>query len=497
MCKYLADAATRHRSRLFRQKNLVGGVGGRPLFYAFGCIIMFSACVLLFVFERRSWGCNGPGCTPVCASYGISKGDGMADYLKMDAAALREEQARLQEEYKAFQARGLKLDMSRGKPSPEQLDISMPLLGMQDYMDEDGTDTRNYGGLEGCSEARRFFGGMMGTQPGETFVGGCASLSLIYGMMDLGWRQGFGGAKPWKDCGKIKFICPSPGYDRHFRISEGFGFELVMVDMTPDGPDMDAVEALALDESVKGIWCVPVYSNPDGYTCSDETVRRLASMKTGAPDFRVFWDNSYGVHHLGPEHEEALNLLAACKEAGNPERALIFCSTSKITFAGAGVGALGASEKNIADAVAYYFPMLICFDKVNQLRHVRFLQQQGLENVMEKHAALLRPKFRVVQDTFGRELAPCGEIAHWTDPKGGYFVSLYVMDGCAGRVVQLCHEAGVVLTGAGAAFPHGHDPRDRHIRIAPSFPPVEELKTAAELLCVATRLACCEKILEA
>ena len=420
----------------------------------------------------------------------------MADFFTMDKAALAAERDRLQSKYEDCAARGLKLDMSRGKPSAQQLDLSMDLLAMDDWRDESGMDTRNYGGLEGIPEARHYFAEMMGIPFENTIVGGNASLQTMYTLLDMGWRLGFPDSpRPWKDCDSLKFLCPSPGYDRHFRISESLGFELISLPMTPDGPDMDAVEVLVQDEAVKGIWCVPVYSNPDGYVYSDETVRRLAGMKTAAPDFRIFWDNAYMVHHLTDTEYTCPNLLAECRAAGNPARALMFCSTSKITFAGAGVSALGASRENLDAALAYLFPMLISFDKVNQLRHVRFLKKVGLAAHMQKHAELLRPRFEAVAEAFKTKLTPCGAIARWTEPKGGYFVSLYVMEGCAKRVVELCKQAGVVLTGAGAAYPYGIDPSDCHIRIAPSFPPLQELEAAAEVLCIAVRLAAAEKLL--
>lgn len=420
----------------------------------------------------------------------------MADYLAMDRAALETEHAALVAEYGRFHSMGLKLDMSRGKPSPEQLDLSAGLLAVSDIRDDTGCDARNYGQLEGLPEARRFFAQMMGVAPEETIVGGNASLTMMYNMMDLGCNFGFSGGKPWRSDEKRRFLCPSPGYDRHFRVSEVFGFELVSVPMTPAGPDMVAVEELVKDESVKGIWCVPVYSNPDGYVYSADTVARLAAMQTAVPDFRIFWDNAYGVHHLTQDQQNCPNILDACRAAGNEDRPLIFMSTSKITFAGAGVCCMGASAANIQAALKYYFPMVITFDKENQLRHVRFLQAQGgVAAHMEKHAAILAPKFAAVVDELHSQLDACGAIARWTEPKGGYFISLYTMNGCARRVVELCKQAGVVFTGAGAAYPYGKDPADAHIRIAPSFPPVEELTMAARLLCLCTRLASVEKLL--
>ena len=418
----------------------------------------------------------------------------MTDYLTLNKAQLQEEQTKLAATYEALQARGLKLDMSRGKPAPAQLDLSNDLFDIKDYMDEDGVDTRNYSKLEGIDEARRYFAGLFGVDYKEVMVGGSASLMMMYNLVDMGCHFGFGQG-PWKTGAPIKFLCPAPGYDRHFRIAQEFGFELVTVAMTPDGPDMDEVEELVKDPSVKGIWCVPVYSNPDGYVYSDETVSRLAAMQTAAADFKIFWDNAYMVHHLTSEKCTCANLLEACKKAGNGERPLMFCSTSKITFAGAGVCAMAASEANMKKILEYYFPMVIGFDKVNQLRNVRFLKKVGLDAHMQKHADILAPKFQKVLDILQQELGNCGAVARWTQPKGGYFISLFTLDGCAKRVVELCKQAGVVLTGAGAAFPYGKDPNDSHIRIAPSYPSVDELAAAAEVLCVATRMASVEKLL--
>lgn len=421
----------------------------------------------------------------------------MPDYLKFDKQALQQEKDLLEKKLDDFRGMGLKLDMSRGKPAPDQLDLSMGLLARTDYKDDAGVDARNYGNLDGLPEAKRFFAQMLGARPEDTFVGGNASLQLMYYAIDLGWRVGYGPeSEAWHNEEKPKFLCPVPGYDRHFRVTEVFGFELVMVPMTPEGPDMGVVEELVKDASVKGIWCVPVYSNPDGYTYSAETVRRLAAMECGAADFKIMWDNAYGFHHLTDVHESCPNLLEECRKAGSEDRALMFVSTSKITFAGGGVGAMAASEANMKRFNKYMFPVTICFDKLNQLRHVRFLTDEGgVDAHMKKHAALLAPKFGMVVDTLGAQLGGCGDIARWTDPKGGYFLSLYTMEGCAKRVVGLCKELGVVLTGAGAAYPYGIDPADSHIRIAPTYPTLDELKTACELLCVAVRYASVEKLL--
>lgn len=418
----------------------------------------------------------------------------MEPYAAMTKEALAAEKQRLEAEYRQYVQMGLKLDMSRGKPAPEQLDLSLPMLEEDAYIDADGVDARNYGQLEGTPEARRFFAEMLGAAPEETLVGGSSSLQLMFMYADIGWRGGFNGQAPWKDVPKRKFLCPSPGYDRHFRITEVLGFELILVPMTAEGPDMDAVERLAQDPDVKGIWCVPLYSNPDGCCYSDETVRRLANMKA-APDFRIFWDNAYGFHHLAEPPAQVLNILTECRKAGCEDRALMFVSTSKMTFAGAGVGATAASAANMKALQEYLFPQIIGFDKVNQLCHVRYLEREGgVAAHMKKHAALLKPKFDMVAKTLHAGLDGL-EIAHWTEPNGGYFLGFYAMDGCAARIVQLCKEAGAVLTGAGAAFPYGKDPNDAHIRIAPSFPPLEEVQTAIELLCVATRLAAVEKLL--
>ncbi len=422
----------------------------------------------------------------------------MANYLLMNKNELQQEQEQLAQQYKQYQEMGLKLDMSRGKPAADQLDLSLGMLTVDAYIDEDGVDTRNYGNLEGCPEAQRFFAELLGAAKEETFVGGNSSLQLMYSAIDFGWRHGFPGSKkPWKDCETIKFLCPSPGYDRHFRITEAFGFELLLVPMTPDGPDMDVVEELVKDEAVKGIWCIPVYSNPDGYVYSAETVERLAAMQPAAGDFRIFWDNAYLVHHLTDEALTCPNILTECRKHGNENRPLMFCSTSKITFAGGGVGAMAASTENVSALGKDIFNMTIGFDKVNQLRHVRFLKQEGgVAPHMKKHARLIGPKFNKVLEVLEQDITPCGEIATWTNPKGGYFISYNVMDGCAKRVVELCKQAGVVLTGAGAAFPYGKDPADRHIRIAPTFPPINELEIAAKLLTIATRLATVEKLLQ-
>ncbi|MDR2360872.1 MAG: aminotransferase [Oscillospiraceae bacterium] len=384
----------------------------------------------------------------------------------------------VQKEYESLKAKGLKLDMSRGKPSPEQLDLSLGLLAINAYKDNTGADARNYGYLEGLPEARDFFAPLLGVNTEECIVGGNSSLELMYHCVNLQPNRG-------------KWICPVPGYDRHFRISEKLGYELLSVPMTANGPDMDSVERLAADPKVQGIWCVPKYSNPDGYTYSGETVKRLASMETANPNFRVFWDNAYAFHFLDPERQDyLLNILDECRAADKADRPIIFCSTSKITFAGAGVAALGASANNIRIISNYFSSMTIGFDKLNQLRHTRFFQAEGgIDAHMSKHAAILKPKFQTVLDIFEREFRHCPELAHWTVPRGGYFISLFLRPGNAKKVVELCKNAGVILTEAGAAYPYGTDPDDSHIRIAPSYPGVSELGQAAKLLALSVKLA--------
>ncbi len=423
----------------------------------------------------------------------------MADYFAMEAQQLLEEQQLLRTEYQKYRNLGLALDMSRGKPCTEQLDLSKEMLQMDNYTGETGFDARNYGLLEGMPEARRFFADLLDVEKNEVIVGGNSSLQLMYYLIDLGWRQGFvDSPRPWRHYNAMKFLCPVPGYDRHFRVTEYFGFQMINIPMTENGPDMDMVEELVRkDDTIKGMWCVPVYSNPDGYCYSDETVERLAKMQTAAPDFKLIWDNAYIVHHLTDEACTCPNILTECKKAGCPERPLIFCSTSKITYPGAGVAALAGSERNIQYIIKNMEPMIISFDKMNQLRHVQFLKnKQGVLEHMKKHRAILEPKFELVKSTFSQQLSPCGDIARWTNPKGGYFISLYVRDGCAKRVAQLCKDAGLTLTGAGAAYPYGLDPKDEHLRIAPTYPKLAELQTASQLLTICVRLATVELLLK-
>ena len=422
----------------------------------------------------------------------------MANYLEMTREELMEEERRLQKAYKAFQDLDLHLNMARGKPGPHQMDLAMDLFKTTNYTAEDGTDARNYGNLEGLYEARKLFGDVMGVKPENVFVGGNSSLQLMYFLVSIGYTFGFPESPcPWSQVDHPKFLCPVPGYDRHFRITEEFGIDMINIPMTPEGPDMDMVEKLvAEDPTIKGIWCVPQYSNPDGYTYSDETVRRFAAMKTAAPDFKIFWDEAYIVHHLTDEIIETPVLLEESKAYGNEDRVFMFTSTSKITFPGAGVSALACSDRMMKYVCKRFEVMIISYDKMNQLRHVRFLKNKaGVLAHMAKHRRRLVPCFDAVKTTFDQRLTPCGDIAHWTNPKGGYFISLYVMPGCAKRVAQLCKEAGLVLTGAGAAFPYGKDPEDSHLRIAPTYPSLSEVEQASELMTVCVRLATVEHLL--
>jgi aspartate/methionine/tyrosine aminotransferase len=412
---------------------------------------------------------------------------------QVDLNALRASAADLHRRFDAFRARGLALDMTRGKPSAEQLDLSNELIGILrpgDYFALDGTDCRNYGGLDGLPEAKRLFADFMEVAPSEILIGDNSSLALMHDAIARALSHGVpGGDGPWAR-GPVKFLCPVPGYDRHFAICEHFGIEMVNVAMTDEGPDMDEVEALcAADPAVKGIWIVPKYSNPTGVTCSARVVERLARLQTAAPDFRIFWDNAYAHHHLTDAPPRLENLLAACKAAGNAERVLLFGSTSKVSFAGCGLSFLAASDKNMAWVRAHRSRATIGADKLNQLRHVRFFRDMdGVTAHMKKHAAILAPKFEAVDRIFTRELGGTG-LASWTRPLGGYFVSLDVVDGTARAVVKMAAEAGVKLTEAGATYPYGRDPRDRNLRIAPSLPKLAEIETAMEVVALCVRRA--------
>jgi DNA-binding transcriptional MocR family regulator len=400
--------------------------------------------------------------------------------------------------YHEFQRRKTTLDMTRGKPCPEQLELSAGLLdclSRRDFKAMDGSDCRNYGGLDGLPEAKKLFAEYMGVGPDEIIIGGNSSLSLMHDAMTWAWAFGTGpGSAPWSRQTPAKFLCPSPGYDRHFSICEHLGIEMIPVDFRGNGPDMDAVETLAAaDASVKGIWCVPKYSNPTGDVFSDDVVERLARMPTQAADFRIFWDNAYAYHHLGSGPARLADILQACRKAGNPDRVLLFGSTSKISFAGSGLAFMAGSKANLSWAKRHLGFQTIGPDKLNQLRHLYFFKDMaGIERHMQRHAAILKPKFDTVQEGLERELGGKG-IVDWTRPTGGYFISIMTRDGCARRVVQLAAEAGVKLTPAGSTYPYQKDPCDRNIRIAPSFPSVTEIRNAMDVLAVSLELAALEK----
>ncbi len=417
---------------------------------------------------------------------------------EMNIEELQNLQTELHNQYEDYKKLGLNLNMSRGKPSKAQLDLSLDMLNIKELTASDGTDARNYGVLDGLPEAKAFMADFMSVPVDNVIVFGNSSLNIMYDTVMRAYVFGvLPDAAPWKDQGKIKFLCPVPGYDRHFGVTEAFGFELVAVPMTENGPDMDIVEKLvAEDAQIKGIWCVPKYSNPEGHTYSDETVRRMAAMPTAAADFRVFWDNAYCEHYLDMNDKaEILDFLAECAAAGNPERPYIFGSTSKITFPGAGLAAFAAGPESVKYTKKLMGVQTIGYDKLNQLRHVKFFgDKAGLLAHMAKHAAILKPKFDIVTETLARELGDTG-CADWTNPKGGYFISFNTMPGLAKKVVAMCKEAGVELTGAGATYPYGIDPEDKNIRLAPSMPPVADLKVAAELFCLCVKLASVEKLL--
>lgn len=414
-------------------------------------------------------------------------------YTDMTSAELQAEKAELEKRYNDFKAKGLKLDMSRGKPGSDQLDLSKGLNDVTDYT-ENGVDLRNYGMMDGTPACKKLFADLMQVKPENVIVGPNASLTLMFDYISQCFTHGAGDT-PWCKLDSVKFLCPVPGYDRHFTILEHFGIEMINIDMKADGPDMDAIEEAVKDPSVKGMFCVPKYSNPQGITYSDEVVRKIAALKPAAKDFRIIWDNAYMVHDFVEDGDKLLNIFDVLPEYGNEDMVIEVCSTSKITFPGAGVSALAASDNNIKAIKKRLNAQTISYDKMNQHRHVEFFKNvDGILAHMKKHAAILKPKFDMVIKHLNNELAGLG-IASWTEPKGGYFISLDVMDGCAKRVGELCKEAGVVLTTIGATYPYGNDPNNRNIRIAPSYPPTEELDIAAELMCICVRLACVEKLL--
>lgn len=416
----------------------------------------------------------------------------MSNYNSMTKEQLLAEQKELLARYNDFKAKGLALDMSRGKPGKDQLDISNGLNAPIDYVDN-GFDTRNYGILDGIPSCKKLFADLMGVDADNVIIGPNASLTLMYDYISQCYSHGCGDT-PWSKLDEVKFICPVPGYDRHFTILDHFGIKMINVDMNSDGPDMDAIEELVKDSAVKGIICVPKYSNPQGITFSDEVVTRIAALKPAAKDFRIIWDNAYCIHDLDDNGDQLLNIFDVLPKYDNDDMVIEVCSTSKITFPGAGVSALIASKNNIAQIKKRLNAQTISYDKMNQLRHVRFFgDANGVLEHMKKHAAILKPKFDIVLKHLENELGDKG-VATWFNPKGGYFISLDVMPGCAKRVGELCKEAGVTLTTVGATYPYGNDPQNSNIRIAPSFPPVAELDIAAELLCICVKLACIEKL---
>lgn len=425
----------------------------------------------------------------------------MKPYQEMTKEELLQEKTQLDKEYKKYQMRGLQLDMSRGKPSAEQLDISMGMMDVlhsgENLACEDGTDCRNYGVVDGIYEAKVLLGDMIECNPDNIIIYGNSSLNIMYDTVVRSMVKGVNGSVPWCRLDKVKFLCPVPGYDRHFKITEMFDIEMVNIPLRDDGPDMDLVEQYVnQDASVKGIWCVPKYSNPTGISYSDEVVKRFANLKPKAEDFRIFWDNAYCIHHLYDEpQDEILNILDECEKAGNPNMVYIFGSTSKVSFPGSGVSAIATSLENMDFIKKFMTTQIIGHDKINQLRHVRFFKDMdGLREHMRKHAALLRPKFEAVLGILEKELEGLG-IGSWTKPKGGYFISFESVPGCAKTIVAKCKQLGMVLTDAGATYPYGRDPQDSNIRIAPSFPTPEEMVEATKIFVLCVKLASVEKLL--
>lgn len=426
----------------------------------------------------------------------------MKKYSEMSREELLELKSQLEAEFEDVKGKGLKLDMSRGKPSAEQLDLGKELLdivnGESDMKAENGLDTRNYGGPEGIPEAKALMAEMVGTKPENVLVFGNSSLNIMFDTVSRAMTHGIMGNTPWAKLDHFKFLCPAPGYDRHFRVTEYFGAELVTVPMLEDGPDMDVVEKLVSeDESVKGIWCIPKYSNPTGAVYSDEVVRRFANLKPAAKDFRIFWDNAYCVHDLYEDNQpQILDILSECEKAGNPDMVFEFASTSKVSFAGAGISMLASSQANLAEIKKHMSTQTIGHDKINQLRHVRYFKNMdGIKAHMMKHAESLRPKFEAVLNVLESDLGGLG-IGTWTKPLGGYFISFDAMEGCAKAIVAKAKEAGLVMTGAGATYPYGKDPKDSNIRIAPSYPTPEELAVAGKVFVLSVKLVSVEKLLQ-
>ena len=425
----------------------------------------------------------------------------MKPYREMSKEELASLKEQLTAVYKEYQGKNLSLNMARGKPSPDQLDLSLPMLDVlnskSDFMTADG-DVRNYGVLTGIQEAKELMGGMMDAPAENVIMYGSASLTLMYDTVSRSYTHGVMGNTPWCRLDKVKFLCPVPGYDRHFAITQFFGIEMINIPLHEDGPDMDLVEQYVNnDEAVKGIWCVPLYSNPSGQCYSDEVVKRFANLKPAAKDFRIYWDNAYCVHHLYPDHPcHVLDILSECEKAGHPDMVFEFCSTSKVTFAGAGIAAIASSKANLDDMRKSMTIQTIGYDKINQLRHVRYFKDiNGVREHMKKHAAIMRPKFEAVLQVLENELGGLG-IGTWTKPNGGYFISFDALEGCAKAIVAKCKEAGVTLTGAGATFPYKKDPKDSNIRIAPSFPTPEEMAMATDLFVLCVKMVSVDKLLE-
>ena len=428
----------------------------------------------------------------------------MKSYKEMSVEELTQQRAELTKLYEEYKTMDLSLDMTRGKPSPEQLDLSnhmYDVLSSTDFKSCKNEDVRNYGVPAGIEDVRKVFAEILGTDKDNLFMGNSSSLNQMFDAIMRAMVFGeVDSPKPWSQVEGRKWLCPVPGYDRHFRVTEKLGFELIAVPMTDEGPDMDIVEKLVSDEKVLGIWCVPCYSNPDGIVYSEETCRRLASMKTGAKDFRIFWDNAYVVHHLAEDESQwgsVPDILSLCAEAGNPNRVYEFASSSKITFAGGGISCFAANKENMDYSKKILGVQAICNNKVNQLAHARFLpDKEAVLGQMRKHAAILRPKFAAVSEILENELGFEKDIWHWTDPKGGYFINFYCLPGTATNIVAMCKEAGVSLTPAGASYPYGKDPDDASIRLSPSYPPVEDLRTATKILTVCAKITAIDKLLE-